>query len=178
MSDRYTRVAKQRASNMQRDTFSDATPSDSLAEDGCLEQIWECQKKEGPVWWHCCGSEGARSDRTGAGDATTSGRRPAGRRRICRGRRRTLAPAPRESGEQERTAGVEQGQNSTPLGDIPRKTRQALRAELEQGLNVSFVGKKRIQTLRNFGSSKVIWYGIPCGLSILERLCFANQTTS
>ena len=64
------------------------------------------------------------------------------------------------------------------LGDNPRKTRQALRAELQQGFNVSYVGKKRIQTLRNFGSCKVIWYGIPCGLSILERLCFAHHTTS
>ena len=64
------------------------------------------------------------------------------------------------------------------FGDNPRKTRQALRVEVEQGFCVSFVSKKKIQTLRNFGSSKVIWYEIPCGLSILERLCFANQTTS
>ena len=28
--------------------------------------------------------------------------------------KRTREPGPRESGEQERTAGVEQGQNSTP----------------------------------------------------------------
>ena len=27
-------------------------------------------------------------------------------------------------------------------------------------------------------ASNAIWYGIPFGLSILERLCFANQTTS
>ena len=36
------------------------------------------------------------------------------------------------------------------LGDNPRKTRQALRVEVEQGFCGSFVGKKRIVTLRKF----------------------------
>ena len=38
------------------------------------------------------------------------------------------------------------------LGDNPRKTRQALRVEVEQGFCVSFVGKKKILTLRKFGA--------------------------
>ena len=152
VSDRYSGVAKQRASNMQRDTCSGATPSDSLAENGCVEQIWECQKKEGAVWWHCCGSECTRRERTGAGDATTSGRRPAGRRRICRGRPKNTGT--RSSRKRRARTNSRRGTRTelNTFGDIPRKTRQALRVEVEQGFCVSFVGKKRIQTLRKFGA--------------------------
>ena len=44
------------------------------------------------------------------------------------------------------------GDRPQDLGDNPRKTHQALRAELEQGFNVSFVGKKRILSLRKIGA--------------------------